>query len=85
MKKLAPTLEYDLKLTSNLAPVERAKHVKVPTHIVYGSKSPESMHLVAQQLGKVMPNSSVFKLDGEDHRVSPKVLLPILARYFLAT
>ena len=50
MKALAPTLAYDIALTRNLPPLERAAHIVVPTQIIVGEKNPVSIHEVGRQL-----------------------------------
>jgi len=81
MVRLAPTLAYDIALTRDLPPVERASHVAVPTHIIVGEKSPAGIHDVADQLARAIPSSRFERLAGEDHMVSARALLPLLSRF----
>lgn len=81
MKALAPTLAYDIALTSDLPPIERAAAVAVPTHILVGQKSPASLHDVASQLTNAIPGASFTELPGQDHMVSAKSLLPELVDF----
>lgn len=81
MVALAPTLAYDIALTKDLPPVERATRVAVPTQIIVGEKSPARIHDVANQLTKAIPNARFEKLAGQDHMVSAKVLLPVLSGF----
>lgn len=78
MRALAPTLAYDIALTKDLPPVERAAGVGVPTHIVVGEKSPASLHAVARQLAEAIPGATLATLAGQDHMASAKALLPVL-------
>jgi pimeloyl-ACP methyl ester carboxylesterase len=81
MKALAPTLAYDIALTSDLPPVARAAEVAVPTQIIVGQKSPASLHNVANQLTHAIPNAMFAELPGQDHIVSAKALLPRLVSF----
>lgn len=82
MKALAPTLEYDMLLTKDLPPLERASKLSVPAKIAYGEKSPESMHIVAKKLAQSIPKSEVLQVSGQDHMVSAKILLPLFKDFF---
>lgn len=81
MVALAPTLAYDIALTEDLPPVERATRVTVPTHIVVGEKSPAGIHEVANQLTRAIPHAGFEKLAGQDHMVSARALRPVLSRF----
>jgi pimeloyl-ACP methyl ester carboxylesterase len=81
MKALAPTLAYDIALTSDLPPVRRAAGVAVPTQILVGQKSPTSLHAVANQLKQAIPAATFAELPGQDHMVSAKALLPRLVEF----
>ncbi len=82
LKALAPTLEYDLLLTSDLPPLLRAKEIQSPVQIVYGEKSSRGIHTVAKDLKQAIPNAKILKLIGQDHMASPKVILPLLFNFF---
>ncbi len=81
MAALAPTLAYDIALTQDLPPVERATQINVPTQIIVGEKSPASIHDVANQLTKAIPNAQFKQLAKQDHMVSPKALMPLLTTF----
>lgn len=81
MKALAPTLAYDISLTSDLPPVTRATQIAVPMEIIVGQKSPASLHSVADQLARAIPNATIVKLAGQDHMVNAKSLLPVITRF----
>lgn len=76
MHTLAPTLAYDIELTKDFPPLERFKDIKTPTRIFVGSKSPENIRTVGPQIAEVVPNAVFEEIDGQDHMVSAKVLLP---------
>jgi pimeloyl-ACP methyl ester carboxylesterase len=81
MKALAPTLAYDIALTRDLPPVQRAATVGVPTQILVGQKSPASLHDVANQLAQAIPHAIFAEVSGQDHMVSAKALLPRLVGF----
>jgi pimeloyl-ACP methyl ester carboxylesterase len=81
MKALAPTLAYDIALTQDMPPVERATRVSVPTQIIVGGKSPARVQDVGRQLSKAIPNAKFVQLAGQDHMVSAKALLPLLSGF----
>jgi pimeloyl-ACP methyl ester carboxylesterase len=81
MVALAPTLTYDIALTKDLPPVDRATQITVPTQIVVGEKSPAGLHDVANQLTKAVPGAKFEQLPGQNHMVSAKALLPVLSRF----
>ena len=81
MRALAPTLAYDIALTSDLPPIGRAAKVAVPTQILVGQKSPASLHSVAHQLADVIPGAVFAEIAGQDHMVSAKALLPRLVSF----
>jgi pimeloyl-ACP methyl ester carboxylesterase len=81
MVALAPTLAYDIALTRDLPPVDRASQVSVPVQVMVGEKSPASIHNVASQLTKAIPGAAFIQLAGQDHMVSAKALLPVLASF----
>jgi pimeloyl-ACP methyl ester carboxylesterase len=81
MVALAPTLAYDIALTRNLPPVDRAAQVTVPVQLIVGEKSPAGIHDVASQLTKAIPGATFIQLAGQDHMVSAKALLPALTSF----
>ncbi len=82
IKALAPTLAYDIALTKDLPPVERASQLSVPTFIVVGEKSPAAIHDVSRQLAGAIPHAERMQLAGQNHMVSPKKMLPLLLDFF---
>ncbi|WP_135547979.1 alpha/beta fold hydrolase [Paenibacillus cymbidii] len=81
MVALAPTLAYDIALTKDLPPLERAARVTVPTQIIVGEKSPAGIHDVSMKLAQAVPGAEFMKLAGQNHMVGAKVMLPILLRF----
>jgi hypothetical protein len=84
MAALAPTLAYDIALTRDLPPVDRAKQVRMPVQVMVGEKSPAGLHDVASQLSKAIPGATFIQLPGQDHMVGAKALLPALVNFLKA-
>ena len=84
MAALAPTLAYDIALTRDLPPLDRAAQVCVPVQVMVGEKSPAGLHEVARQLSKAIPGATFVQLGGQDHMASAKALLPELVRFLKA-
>lgn len=78
---LAPTLRYDMSLTAAPPPLDIAAQIAVPVHVMVGARSPEELHRVGDALASAIPGATHEVLEGQDHMVSDKVLLPILVRY----
>jgi pimeloyl-ACP methyl ester carboxylesterase len=81
MAALAPTLAYDIALTRDLPPVDRAAQVRVPVRVMVGEKSPAGLHDVARQLVRAIPGATFLQLKGQDHMASAKALLPALVNF----
>lgn len=81
MEALAPTLAYDIALTRDLPPLDRAAQATVPIQVVVGQKSPLRLQEVARQLASAIPNAAFLQLEGQDHMVSAKAILPVLVRF----
>jgi pimeloyl-ACP methyl ester carboxylesterase len=81
MRKLAPTLAYDITLTRDLPPIVRAAQVAVPVQLLVGEKSPTGIHEVARQLTNAIPGATFIQVKGQDHMVSAKALLPLLTTF----
>lgn len=82
MHTLAPTLAYDIELTKDFPPLDRFKEIKLPTLVLVGSKSPESIRVVGEEIAKAIPNAAFEKVAGQDHMINAKVLLPKFIRFF---
>ncbi|MCA0355156.1 MAG: alpha/beta hydrolase [Chloroflexi bacterium] len=81
MVKLAPTLAYDLELTADLPPIERAARCSVPIHVMVGAKSPVGIRKVGQALVEAIPNATFDQLAGKGHMIDGADLLPFFKNY----
>lgn len=84
LKALAPTLAYDMDMTKDTPPLERLREISLPIKIAYGQKSPESIQSVSNSISKVISSSSLIEVEGQDHMITPKVLLPMFKDFFIA-
>lgn len=87
LERVAHTLPYDMTIVAgNQAgkplPAERWTGVTMPTLVVVGGKSPAWLHHGMHALANGIPNSHHHILDGQTHRVKPKVLAPLLVQFF---
>lgn len=81
MVALAPTLAYDIRLASDIPPLESLADFKVPTHIIVGENSPQSIYSVADQLKKSITDATFTKLKGQDHMPDPESVLGELTKF----
>lgn len=87
MKKLAPTILYDIAVVGNnrSIPVERVRKIKAPTLVMDGGASLETMPFMratADKLSKTISNAQRRTMEGEAHNVSEKSLAPVLKEFF---
>lgn len=82
MHTLAPTLAYDIELSKDYPPIELFRKIHIPTLVLVGSKSPERIRTSGTQIAAAISNSDFKEMQGQDHMVSAKALLPILVQFF---
>lgn len=87
LEALAPTLAYDGAILGEdrIVPAGRAAMISVPTLVMDGAASRESMPFMratAQALAKAIPNARHQELQGQGHDVDPNVLAPVLTEFF---
>jgi pimeloyl-ACP methyl ester carboxylesterase len=82
MKRLAPTLIYDINLTKDVPPLQRLSTIPVPVLVLSGSKNPPVITNVHRMLAANIPGNTSEIIQGQDHLVSAKVLLPRLTAFF---
>lgn len=81
MTALAPTLAYDMLLTSAPPPLARLAALHTPACVLYGEASPPSIHAVAAQLCAVLPHVVCHAVAGQDHMPPPEVVLEYLTSF----
>jgi pimeloyl-ACP methyl ester carboxylesterase len=87
MVAMAPTLRFDTAVVGDdrSVPVDIAAKVKAITLVMDGGASlgpMPFMRATADKLGKTIPGAQRQVVEGQAHDVSPKVLAPILLKFF---
>jgi len=89
MEALAHTIAYDGAvmgdaMAGDTKPLERWASVTVPTLVMDGGASPDSLRNAARALVDVLPNVEHRTLEGQDHGPALEVLAPVLIEFFVA-
>ena len=87
MEKVAPTLAYDSEIMGDISregtiPTGLLGSVAIPTLVLCGGASPAWMIDIGRQVAKGLPEGRLDVLEGQEHAVSPEVLVPVLAEFF---
>ena len=81
-ESLAPTLAYDdAVMGDSTIPADRFGRIAVPTLVLAGSKSPDSLRQAAAQVAATIPGARHEILDGQDHNVAGDALAPAVAAF----
>jgi pimeloyl-ACP methyl ester carboxylesterase len=86
LEAIAPTLAYDSEVMGDIGrdgtiPVDQASRVTVPALVLTGGADYPWMTDVGRRLADVMPNGQHRVLEGQEHAVPPKVLVPVLDEF----
>jgi pimeloyl-ACP methyl ester carboxylesterase len=93
LEALAPTLAYDAAcMGDGRPPTERLAGITRPTLVATGGASPESFvggggdffARAADAIAASIPQAERQTIEGQTHMVDPKVLAPVLERFFQA-
>jgi pimeloyl-ACP methyl ester carboxylesterase len=87
MLKMAPTLAYDIAVVGEdrSVPIGIAAKVRAATLVMDGGASLTTlpfMRPTADKLATVIPGAKRRVIEGQSHDVNPKVLAPILLKFF---
>lgn len=87
MEAVAPTLLYDAEAlgADNTAPIERVSRLAIPTLVMDGGASLETMPFMrpaAEALAGAIPGAKHTVLAGQSHDVDSAVLAPVLVEFF---
>jgi pimeloyl-ACP methyl ester carboxylesterase len=83
MAAIAPTLAYDDQLLAGGdVPRDVVSRVTVPTLLLSGGASPESLQKAAGATAAALPNAEHRTLAGQTHDVAPDALAPVLIEFF---
>lgn len=84
-ESIAPTLAYDDELLGGgRVPRDVAAAITVPTLVLTGSASPQSLQQAAKVTAETIPGAELRVLDGQTHDVAPDALAPVLTAFFRA-
>lgn len=79
---LAPTLAYDAAiLGDSTLPAARYGGIRVPTLVLSGSDSPDSLRQAAVRTAEAIPGARHEELPGQDHNVAGERLAPVVAGF----
>ncbi len=80
---------YDAAFTADMMhgkplPAKRWANVTIPVLVADGGASPAWVHNAADALVRVLPDAQRCTLEGEQHAVTPEVLVPVLEKFYQA-
>ena len=82
MVAIAHTLPYDLSICGDgRVPKGRLATVAVPTLAVDGANSPEWAGRAADAVAAAVPGATRRTIDGQDHRVAPDLIAPVIVGF----
>lgn len=81
---IAPTLAYDSDSLGEgyKLPKSLLTHITTRTLVMHGGKGSASMAETAKSISQLIPKAELYTIEGQDHGVSPKVVSPVLAKFF---
>lgn len=83
LEQMAHTLVYEMTvLTSDTMPPESVASVQIPTLVMVGSSSPETLRHAARAFAEALPESQYQILEGQTHDIVPAVVGPIMEAFF---
>jgi pimeloyl-ACP methyl ester carboxylesterase len=92
LEAIAPTLAYDAAcMGDNRPPRDRLARITQPTLVATGGASPQSFvggggdffGRAADAIAASIPHAERLTIEGQTHMVDPKVLAPVLERFFV--
>ncbi len=81
-ESVANTLPYDVTIMGDYSVPKEAASINVPTIVIVGEKSPQSIRNAVEEVAHTIPRSQLRLLKGQSHNVSMKVLAPSLIEFF---
>ena len=81
MKKLAPTLRYDLLITNRLPLRTTLEQIKAPTLLMYGAKNKYDFASVVDKIASCLSLAKIVRVEGQDHMVKPEIVLKHLRAF----
>jgi pimeloyl-ACP methyl ester carboxylesterase len=83
LEAIAPTLAYDDEvLGDGSVPRDLASRIAVPSLVLAGGASPQSLRRAAKATADALPTAEHRTLDGQTHDLAPDALAPVLTEFF---
>ena len=88
VEAVAHTLVYDAMIMEGTMqgaplPADRWAAITIPTLVIYGGAGPAWSRNAAEALIELLPHPERRTLEGQFHDLTPEVLTPVLAEFFL--
>jgi pimeloyl-ACP methyl ester carboxylesterase len=82
-ESVAPTLSYDLTLLEDWTVLtDRRASIAIPTLVVGGEKSPQTLRVAVNTVTTALPNAHSQYLKGQNHNISAAAVAPVLVDFF---
>ena len=86
LESVAHTLIYDTTIMGDYSLSTELKRlaasIRVPTLVMGGGASPESLHHAVRAVAGAIPGAQLRVLEGQTHEVAPDVIAPVLVEFF---
>lgn len=83
MKHNAASLPNDAAVCGDFNLPKKFLHsIKIPTLVIDSFKSPQSLRKAVAAVAEALPNGKRITLKGSVHNVPPKILVPVLKKFF---
>lgn len=83
MKHNAASLPNDAAVCGDFKlPKELLSSIKIPAIVIDSLKSPQSLRIPVEAVAEALPNGTRISLKGTVHNVPPKILVPVLEKFF---
>lgn len=82
-ESVAPTVGYDLAVLEDWTVLtDRRASIAIPTLVVGGEKSPQTLRVAVKTVATALPNAHSQYLKGQNHNISAAALAPVLVDFF---
>lgn len=81
LKKVAHTLPYDAAAMNGFELPPRLRHIRVPTLVVGGGKSPAALKAAVRAVGEAVPGALVEEIPKQTHAIDASALAPVVQRF----
>lgn len=81
LEALAHTLIYDTKLVCEPPVLEQLAAIRIPVLVITGEESKEGFKQANERMATDLPNGKYLCLEGQNHRLDPHVLSPVIKKF----